>query len=116
MIALDVQQVSLKLFFSPVGWDTVCKSATMYLSYLAIGVFGVASGLASSLPEELQCKFHTVDQSTSLQYVDILVPLCNGIDIEDATIETLQQYMVAGNLTSVDLVNCYIARIEQTNK
>lgn len=43
------------------------------------------------------------------------MPLCNGVDIEDATINTLQQWMILGKLTSQDLVQCYLARIEQTN-
>ena len=43
------------------------------------------------------------------------MPLCNGIKIEDATVDTLQRWMILGNLTSQDLVKCYIARIEQTN-
>ena len=51
-----------------------------------------------------------------LPFADLSVPLCNGINIEDATIGTLQEYMIDGKLTSVDLVKCYLARIEQTNK
>lgn len=49
-------------------------------------------------------------------FADCSVPLCDGVDVEDKSIETLQEYMVQGNLTSVDLVNCYLARIEATNK
>ncbi|XXG99448.1 vacuolar membrane-associated protein iml1 [Hypoxylon texense] len=44
------------------------------------------------------------------------MPLCKGVKIEDATIATLQQWMAQGALTSQDLVTCYLARIEQTNK
>ncbi|KAH8888545.1 amidase signature enzyme, partial [Thozetella sp. PMI_491] len=36
--------------------------------------------------------------------------LCNGINIEDATVQTLQRWMTMGNLSSQDLVTCYIAR------
>lgn len=43
------------------------------------------------------------------------MPLCNGIKIEDATIEELQRWMTLGQLSSQDLVSCYVARIEQTN-
>ncbi|KAH8896637.1 amidase signature enzyme [Thozetella sp. PMI_491] len=43
------------------------------------------------------------------------MPLCNGVQIEGATIGNLQQWMVKGALTSQDLVKCYIARIQQTN-
>lgn len=44
------------------------------------------------------------------------MPLCQGVDIEDATVETLQGYLTSGALTSQDLVGCYIARIDQTNE
>ncbi|KAI1080965.1 amidase signature domain-containing protein [Whalleya microplaca] len=43
------------------------------------------------------------------------MPLCNGIYIEDATIGDLQHFMMTGKLTSEQLVECYISRIEQTN-
>ncbi|KAK2044727.1 amidase signature enzyme, partial [Colletotrichum somersetense] len=44
------------------------------------------------------------------------VPLCKGVNIEDASIVTLQGWMSDGHLTSQDLVECYLARIEKTNK
>ncbi|KEY64414.1 hypothetical protein S7711_08472 [Stachybotrys chartarum IBT 7711] len=43
------------------------------------------------------------------------MPLCKDIKIEDTSIDTLQQWMTSGELTSQDLVECYLARIEQTN-
>lgn len=44
------------------------------------------------------------------------VPLCKGVNIEDATIDTLQQYMADGSLSSQDLVTCYLDRIDKTNE
>ncbi|KAK5081250.1 hypothetical protein LTR05_008044 [Lithohypha guttulata] len=44
------------------------------------------------------------------------LPLCNGVDITDATIDSLQAWMSQGKLTSQALVRCYLARIEQTNR
>ena len=38
------------------------------------------------------------------------------MDIEDATIEKLQELMTDGHLTSQDLVQCYLDRIDQTNE
>ncbi|KAJ4296860.1 hypothetical protein N0V90_006908 [Kalmusia sp. IMI 367209] len=43
------------------------------------------------------------------------MPLCNGVKIEDATIDELQRFMILEELSSQDLVSCYLARIEQTN-
>lgn len=43
------------------------------------------------------------------------MPPCNGITLEEATIDQLQNYMAAGNLTSVQIALCYVQRIWQTN-
>lgn len=40
---------------------------------------------------------------------------CNGIVLEEATIDQLQQYMDSGNLSSVKLAVCYRERIQQTD-
>lgn len=44
------------------------------------------------------------------------MPLCKGHKIEDATIDELQEFMTSGNLTTVQLVTCYIQRYYQTNQ
>ncbi|KAF7538142.1 hypothetical protein G7054_g3176 [Neopestalotiopsis clavispora] len=43
------------------------------------------------------------------------LPKCKNVTIEDIPVDGLQQFMVDGKLTSRDLVECYLARIEQTN-
>ena len=44
------------------------------------------------------------------------MPLCNGVTLEEATIDQLQSYMSAGSLTSVQLVTCYLQRASQTGE
>jgi amidase len=44
------------------------------------------------------------------------MPFCKGFSIEDATIDELQQYMAASNLSSVQLLSCYMQRYYQTNQ
>jgi amidase len=44
------------------------------------------------------------------------MPLCNGITLEEATIDQLQDYMTNGNLTSVQIAICYMQRIWQTDE
>jgi amidase len=44
------------------------------------------------------------------------MPLCKGYKIEDATIDELQEFMTIGNLTTVQLVTCYMQRYYQTNQ
>lgn len=42
------------------------------------------------------------------------MPACHGVDIEDATIDELQNYMDRGRLTSLQLLTCYMQRSFQT--
>ena len=44
------------------------------------------------------------------------MPPCNGITLEEATIDQLQDYMSQGKLTSVQLVMCYMQRELQTKE
>ncbi|KAL8672638.1 MAG: hypothetical protein Q9168_002914 [Polycauliona sp. 1 TL-2023] len=44
------------------------------------------------------------------------VDLCNGVVIEEATIDELQGYMTAGNLSSVQLTACYMNRVFQVER
>lgn len=48
---------------------------------------------------------------------DRLFPMehCQGLTLEEATIDQLQQWMSAGKLTTQQLVTCYLQRIEQTD-
>ncbi|KAK8072768.1 hypothetical protein PG996_006116 [Apiospora saccharicola] len=43
------------------------------------------------------------------------LPKCKGVEIADLPVGSLQELLRKGNLTSHDLVQCYLARIEQTN-
>lgn len=44
------------------------------------------------------------------------MPKCNGVTIEDATIDQIQDAMNAGLLTASQLVLCYMQRVYQTDK
>ncbi|KAE8355092.1 alpha-glucosidase [Aspergillus coremiiformis] len=41
--------------------------------------------------------------------------LCNGFKLEEASIDAIQEQLEVGNLTSVDLLQCYLERIYQTD-
>lgn len=43
------------------------------------------------------------------------MPPCNGIILEEATIDQLQDAMSHGQLTSTQLITCYLQRIYQTD-
>lgn len=44
------------------------------------------------------------------------MPLCYGVKIEEATIDQLQSYMANGTLTGVQLLDCYLQRVHQTDE
>lgn len=44
------------------------------------------------------------------------MPLCKGFKLEEATIDQLQTAMQHGQLTSVDIIHCYMKRIDQTDQ
>lgn len=41
--------------------------------------------------------------------------LCNGFKLEEASIDDIQEQLAGGNLTSVELLQCYLERIYQTD-
>lgn len=43
------------------------------------------------------------------------MPPCNGLHLEEATIDQLQDAMNHGQLTSTQLITCYLQRIHQTD-
>ncbi|KAH7406756.1 glutamyl-tRNA amidotransferase subunit A [Phaeosphaeria sp. MPI-PUGE-AT-0046c] len=43
------------------------------------------------------------------------MPMCNGIALEEVTIDQLQSYMSTGLLTSLQLLRCYLQRVRQVD-
>ncbi|RUS19063.1 amidase signature domain-containing protein [Endogone sp. FLAS-F59071] len=43
------------------------------------------------------------------------MPLCHGFKLEEATVDQIQARLISGKLTSVQLVQCYIERINELN-
>lgn len=44
------------------------------------------------------------------------MPQCQGITLEEATIDQLQGYLSAGNVTSAQLLRCYLRRVRQVDE
>lgn len=44
------------------------------------------------------------------------MPNCNGVVLEEATIDEMQDAMRRGQLTSVTMAMCYLQRIYQTDE
>ena len=73
-----------------------------------------ASGFGASqiLPNPFPYDFPNIDAAPLGLFP---MPSCHGITLEEATIDQLQDAMSYGKLTSVDILNCYLARVSQTN-
>jgi amidase len=70
--------------------------------------FGVAQVLQDPFPYD----FPNMDAAPMALFP---MPSCHGITLEEATIDQLQDAMSHGKLTSVQILNCYLARVSQTN-
>ena len=73
-----------------------------------------ASALAASQTLNDPFPYYFPDQNEPANLFPM--PLCNGIPLEEATIDQLQDYMSHGKLTSVQLVMCYMQRESQTRE
>lgn len=91
---------------------SIFSVANMRLSHISVlaAVIAGSRGFSTSPLNSRSC-----NSSEEVAISQFIMPLCNGIDIEDATIDDLQHFMTMGKLTSEQLVECYMARIEQTN-
>ena len=98
------------------------RAAAMFKAYVLIAFSGVvaasyntsnATGFANS--QILQNPFpHYFPQESASPAQLFALPTCNGVKIEEATIDDLQTFMANGSLTSVQLVTCYMQRSYQT--
>lgn len=91
-----------------------------YLSALALAATAAASYidtravLASAIEvQQLNDTEYSFPQTDSAE----LFPMasCNGVTLEEATIDQLQAYMADGSLTAENLVRCYLDRYFQIN-
>ena len=72
-----------------------------------------ASDLVSSQDLESPLPYYFPDQKN----VDDLFPMpdCNGVILEETTVDALQDAMSKGHLTSTQIAMCYMQRVHQTN-
>jgi amidase len=66
--------------------------------------FGVAQVLEDPFPYD----FPNMDTAPMALFP---MPSCHGITLEEAAIDQLQDAMSHGKLTSVQILNCYLARV-----
>lgn len=74
------------------------------------------TGLAASQILNDPFPYYFPDQNGTSAAQLFAMPLCNGVKLEEATIDLLQSYMSKGNLTSVQIVKCYMQRAYRTGE
>lgn len=75
-----------------------------------------ASALAASQVLSDPFPYYFPEQIATSAAQLFAMPLCNGVKLEEATIDELQSYMSKGKLTSVQIVTCYMQRAYQTGE
>lgn len=101
------------------GWArTVSRvvAAIVALPIVASNNTANAIGLAASQILNDPFPYYFPNQNTTSAARFFAMPLCNGVKLEEATIDRLQSYMSKGNLTSAQIVTCYMQRAYQTGE
>ena len=89
----------------------------VYLGFVALSLQAVLStpvGIDESLTAWPNFYFPLAQNANS----SALFPVanCNGLELEEATIDQLQDAMSQGKLTAVQLAMCYLQRVYQVDK
>jgi amidase len=90
-----------------------CVTAAIGYDNSTIDEAHIASQVLSS-PSKYD--FPILQSNSSKDSGQFPMPQCHGITLEEATIDQLQDYMVNGNITSVQIAMCYMQRILQTDE
>ncbi|KAK2757532.1 hypothetical protein FQN54_004501 [Arachnomyces sp. PD_36] len=53
--------------------------------------------------------------ATAAHTIDLQMPKCKNVEIEEASISDLQEHLTSGQFAAVDLAECYLKRIEAVN-
>lgn len=93
---------------------TRLRALAIEVSHGALQYSANATNLVPSENLELPFPYYFPD----LTHPDDLFPMpdCNGVVLEEATVDQLQAAMNRGQLTSAKIASCYLQRIYQTNE
>jgi amidase len=108
----------LSLFWRVDSARTVaCFAAAVFALPIVAGYDTVnASALAASQVLNDPFPYYFPEQNATSAAQLFAMPLCNGVKLEEATIDELQSHMSKGKLTSVQIVMCYMQRAYQTGE
>ena len=88
----------------------------------SVNISTVDSGVNNSNPVSTQdlsspfpYEFPNLGNASDVDAERFPMPACNGIVLEEATIDQLQEAMNTGRLSAVNIALCYLQRIYQTD-
>jgi amidase len=87
--------------------------AIALLASLMVAAFGGITSHLSNFPSHLCYSVFPLEQNTGNPDLSPM-PLCNGFKLVEATIDQMQVATECGQMTSQQLVVCYMQRMYQT--
>jgi amidase len=103
--------------FSDILHSMTRKAVTCVLLNLAFGVGAQrnSSGILEVNPLQQPYPYYFPPQHAENSTTLFPMPTCQGITLEEATIDQLSGYMSDGLLTSAQLLQCYLKRVHQVD-
>lgn len=95
------------------GWPTIYLSLPILL---VCTIFASTSSQTASSNDLSNTAYHGPAYTSNATSSLFPMSLCNGIRLEEATIDQLQHYMEKRRLTSVQIVECYLQRLFQVEE
>jgi amidase len=114
MIALQVLQRAVIMVWGAIH---VCFFSLVYgVPTWASDVLQNASSILSIDPVQQPFPYYFPSQDAAGTPALFPLPSCQGITLEEATIDQLSGYMSDGTLTSTQILRCYVKRIQQVDE
>ena len=110
---LALSAVLVALFFSFAGTSAVLPSVNISTVDSSVNNSNLVS--AQDLSSPFPYEFPFLGNASDVDAERFPMPACDGIVLEEATIDQLQEAMSAGRLTAVQIALCYLQRIYQTD-
>lgn len=93
------------------AWIAYMLDPTVAVTLLSSAYNGSSLALSQNLLTPFPYEFPKLSDTSH----PFPVPLCNGVVLEEATVDQLQNSLTLGRLTTSQLAGCYLQRIYQTN-
>lgn len=104
---------AMPLLFPFIHTSAVLPSVTTETVASGVNVSDIVT--AQDLSAPFPYEFPYLGSASGIDALRFPMPKCNGIALEEATVDQLQDAMSSGQLTSAQLAICYLQRMYQTD-